>query len=549
MPTARFASLRSGAIIAAICSAALLQSCGAPAGTPAVASLGPGSNASQESVRRERAPNARTQAMVAKLNAFRLQAFGAPRDVIPSDELYTAAYRHAVYTNTRNSRSYNPNPRPNPVTGLPGSIGSDSQNFVPRTDWKDQVVNAFQIRILPAVVHDEALFADLANGGIYPALRTHTDPMGRLLAVVGGPGIMSASGATESELTEDFVFNGDVWRDDGAVTPYRGYDLRSGNYDETDSIWYSRHGHSFLMRSSLRYIGYGAVLDSPQYNPPWPVLNGQFAGVFLGLSSRPLVNELSSWPKNTANVHRVGTSTDVQGPNQYCGPPIHITLPSSLPFLKDVGVVSFTFDKVGSVPFLGTQNQYRFLQFYSNVNSLVVGMQGGATFTGNEYHGVGGPVAVVSNLQVLDWTAAVNLPGCNIQYNITLDPSTDFTKFNVGDRIVIRYPGQTQFPVSYTITGKASPIIQVIVPCQLDPFAPPTPKPDQTTKFDIFLASSVGVTALFDRNMANAELIAVPIAPLEPNSTYTWSCSVRTADFPVGGIALPMTGTFTTNSN
>jgi hypothetical protein len=559
MPTARPAYLRHAAIlVVAVCALGLMQSCGAPGGTPAVQTLPVQFNQPQESVRRLRAPDARTQSMMARLNRYRLHAFGSAHDVQPSDELYTAAFRHAVYLNTKNSKQYTPNPPADPLTGAPGSIGMEQLNIVPSTPWPNQSISAYDAKLTPSVMHTEDIFPDVPIGEIYPALVTHADMMGRLQAVVGGPGIMSAVGASESELYEDFVINGDVWLTSGAISQYRGYDLNSKTaagvplYNELDSIWYSRQGRSFLMRSSLKYLGYGAALDDGRYTPPWPIMFGRFAGVMMGLASRPLQNELSVWPtsNNTGadSVNRLGTSTDVNaGPNQYSGTPIHITLPSALPFYKDISIRNFTFDRTDA-PAYPTQNNYRFLQFYSNVKSLSVGIAAGAVFaTPNEYHGTGAPLAVVTNLQIVDWTATANLPGCMTQYTITLDPNTDFSKFNPGDRIVITWPGHPAFPVSYTITGKNAPVITVAVPCQFDPFSPA--KPDINTKFDIFLAVSTGVTAIFDAGLANAELMIVPVAPLEPNATYHLRGEIRTPDYPLGSLPYEVIDvTFTTNN-
>ncbi|MBA3708491.1 MAG: hypothetical protein H0W83_06705 [Planctomycetes bacterium] len=134
-------------------------------------------------------------------------------------------------------------------------------------------------------------------------------------------------------------------------------------------------------------------------------------------------------------------------------------------------------------------------------------------------------------------------------YIVELDPSTDFSKIAVGDRITISYPGKAKFPVSYPILAVNAPSRQVtiLVPGGGDPFFGISPDP-LTTKFDIFSATSTAITALVDKNLANGELVIQPIAPLEPNSTYTLSLAVKTADFPVGAGYQDLTVTFTTNS-
>ncbi|MBA3708495.1 MAG: hypothetical protein H0W83_06725 [Planctomycetes bacterium] len=546
--------LRLGSIGVAAASMALFQSCG-DNGSPVNQDRGGALPKPPESVRRLDAPSARTQALINELNVLRTEAyFGVPHNVSNSNELYTAAFRHAVYLNTKNSATYNPNPPPT-LTGAPGDPGAETLNIRPETDWNQQV-SAFQIlNGGQAVIHDEDIFPGV--GRIYPALYTAKDPMNRVLAVAGGPGLLRSVGASQAELYEDFAFSGNIFRATGSASPYRGYEIGLGTYDELQSIWYSRHGRSFLMDASLRYVAYASAYDdggNGAYIPPWPILYGRFAGVLMGLGSRPLVQERGIWPNSTStNVNRFGTDTVNQGPNQYSGVPISISLPSRLPIIRDIGVrgfggtLSVTFTKSSAV---GVPNSWRFLQFYSSTEGLVIPVATGATFTGNEYHGVGGPVPAVTNLPVLLWTwQSTTLTGDRV-YIIGLDPSTDFSKIAVGDRITISYPGQPKFPVTYTILAVNAPSRQVtiLVPGGGDPFFGISPNP-LTTKFDIFSATSTSITALVDKNLADGELVIQPIAPLEPNSTYTVSIGLKTADYPLGAAYDDITMTFTTNGN
>ena len=290
-----------------------------------------GANQAPESVSRITAPRDRSDAYVGKVNLYRSQTYGThDYDVLHSDVLYTAAYRHAVYLNTSNSKAYGGNS----ASGLEGNEVALDADYSSMMEEATSATTASGSSSTSTVVTD---------GGIYPALRTHTTIFGRVSAVVGSSTLLKS--ITSAELFENYVTDGSTVTEVGGPTAFRGYDLSSSGNDPIDSLWYSRIGRLYLMRADLRYIGFASPYDGG-IRPPWPILTGQFAGVLTQLGSRPAVNRLGYWPNSyNTNVNPVGLDvTDSLGGTgtrqRFMGPPIHFTLPSLEPILNNGSVTS-----------------------------------------------------------------------------------------------------------------------------------------------------------------------------------------------------------------
>lgn len=291
-----------------------------------------------ESISRLDAPYERSVALSSKLNTYRLETFGTRMDVAHKNVLYTAAYRHATYLQSINSVEYNPRGG----TGLPPGEPTD-------------------------VVTAETEYAELREEtevptatSIFPANFTNADIWSRVMAVVGGPSLLgSRSGRT---LNEFYIFNGDVRTLDDEASEFRGFNLDTDSttdpdryrFDAIDNLWYSRRGRVNLMRADLRYFGYGHPSDSPasggEIDYPWPIMDGQFRGVVTTITPSPAVAQFGHWPDDgNVDVNPYGLDTDFKEiitppdgleiddvvPNQYSGPPIHVTIPVLEPFLQN----------------------------------------------------------------------------------------------------------------------------------------------------------------------------------------------------------------------
>jgi hypothetical protein len=291
---------------------------------------------------RLQAPNPRSGEITRKLNLYRAQSLTVQvptkADVAHSNVLYSAAVRHSVYMNTVNSVNYNP-------TGIgTGGVGVVTTAITPASTY----VNFRAETTLPTTT------------SIFPALMMNTDIYARFAAVVGSPEVLNVAGVAN----EFYVFRGDV-TNNGLNSNFRGY----SDGDVIDSIWYSRRGRTTLMRPDLTYIGYGSVNDEIQgrsVNPPagWEVLGGKLIGSLSTLSNARAQYALSVWPKDLqTGVRTYGTDTDlamISGQpttvrHQYAGPPIHVTLPTTEPFLLKTGAfaggVRVGFRKAKASPF------------------------------------------------------------------------------------------------------------------------------------------------------------------------------------------------------
>jgi hypothetical protein len=179
--------------------------------------------------------------------------------------------------------------------------------------------------------------------------------------------------------SEVYIFDGDIYRTDGSIGELRGYAERDGS--AVENIWYARRGRVPAMRAALRSFGFGhksyTSVQNGAFAPPFPILNNRFIGVAVLLAAQPAIAARSVWPNDgNEDVRPYGLDTDLSGPNQYSGPPIHVTLPVDEPFLRNTGVTQLNLTKVasnGGAPIATTVvpggNQFR---VYSNVSGLVV---------------------------------------------------------------------------------------------------------------------------------------------------------------------------------
>ena len=291
---------------------------------------------------RLQAPNPRSSNLTSKLNLYRAQSMSvlvsAKADVSHSNVLYTAAVRHSMYMNSVNSVQYLPNGAGGLPSGVVGTAITSASTYAQfrKEDTKPTTTS------------------------IFPALLTNTDMYSRFAAIVGSPDVLNVAGIAN----EFYVFNGDVPLDSGLNSDFRGY----SDGDVIDSVWYSRRGRTTLMRADLAYIGYGSVNDEIQGKTPrpplgWEVLGGTFAGSFATLSNTRAQRVLSVWPKDyQTGVRTYGMDTDLDKVSakvptvrhQYSGPPIHVTLPTTQPFLLKSGTfaggVRFGFRKAKTNP-------------------------------------------------------------------------------------------------------------------------------------------------------------------------------------------------------
>ena len=291
-----------------------------------------------ESISRLDAPSSRSMNLSSKLNTYRLQTYGTRMDVAHKNVLYTAAYRHATYLQSINSVEYNPRGG----AGVPP--GEPTDDITTESEYAD--------------LRDETVEPTATS--IFPANYTNSDVWSRVTAVVGGPSLLGSRSART--LNEFYIFNGDVLTLDGDASEFRGFNLDTGanadpdryHFDAIDNLWYSRRGRVNLMRADLRYFGYGHPSDSPasggEIDYPWPIMDGQFLGVVTTVSPSPAVAQFGHWPDDeNTDVNPYGLDTDMREivtppegleiddvvPNQYSGPPIHVTVPVLEPFLQN----------------------------------------------------------------------------------------------------------------------------------------------------------------------------------------------------------------------
>ena len=312
-------------------SAILLLAACAGEDEPLVNQGAPGSPKAAESIARESAPIDRSVDLSATLNQYRAEAYSVltpqTRNVSHNNTLYTAALRHAKYLDGLNSVEYNP---------LGADIGEPVDNITTDTEYVE--------------LREETIVPEA--GATFPALFTNNSIYSRVAAVVGSTGLIDA--CKRQGFNEFYVFNGDLPTESEGNSPFRGYG--SSSFNAVEHLWYSRRGRATLMRPNLTAIGFGSTADDYQDDcrcSPWPIFDGNFLGALTTASVQPAVYQLSIWPNNgNQNVNTYGLDTDLEEVSTppegvdvvvrhgFSGPPIHITLPSSQPFLLNTDIAA-----------------------------------------------------------------------------------------------------------------------------------------------------------------------------------------------------------------
>ena len=496
-----------------------------------------------DSVYREAAPGDRSSALQVHLNKLRKETFSVTTtdyDAIHDDAVYTAAYRHAVYLNTYNSSAWN---------SL--ALSGNSTNAINSDDSKI-------IRLLSE---------DLLPAGEFPALVTQGTPYQRIEAVRDGRSVLNSTGSDPRRVGEAYVFNGDIWRKDGTPSDYRGYnkDVLSDSdptkyiFDAVDNVWYNRAGRMMLARPALRSFGYGNRSDSgqvPTIDAPFPIFNNRFLGVMNTVESLPLIARLGYWPSNandstTNGVHPYGLDTDIGGPNQYAGPPIHFTIPVDEPFLRDVGAVLLSFGRTDGVdPTSPPHNSITWRQYkvFSNVAGLVVPTIASPV---NGFYRATGPVApvvvdaVVTQVNSVAWQT----PPFGQFFTFVLADTVDLTGVSVGDSMTIKIasgkPGTGAYTFNLTGVNAASHQVTFMIPVgafgqgafPANQFPSSLYGNDLTNvRIDISSTSVTNVTSIVDKNLRNGELVIVPVAPLQNDTRYSVTVRTRSASYDSGVI-------------
>jgi hypothetical protein len=373
MPAGLSASRLGLALVAGL--AVLSQSCGKNL------SGDPLEQNSNNSVAVRSSPGLRSIQLQYHLNLFRDQTFslpGAPyaSNVVESDVLYTAAFRHATNINTANTvGSYSNTTVPSYIDNIdPANVTGGTTNTT--TGGTSGANNQNDLLLKMATMEFQSTAKTPPQ---FPALFTDPDLFIRIEAVDGGASLVD--GAVTVTPFEDYEFNGDIFQTTstsgsgqsggvvsapatGASTtfPYfRGFNtdaLTDANgaqyqFDAVDNMWYTRVGRTAIMRASTLAFAFAGTYDSNDYRPPYPILDNRFTGSFLSIGYSNLFARLGMWPNDglqpngtvEAGVTTYGLDTDVGGQNQYCGPPIHVTLPVFEPVLispNSACLVSFT---------------------------------------------------------------------------------------------------------------------------------------------------------------------------------------------------------------
>jgi hypothetical protein len=278
-----------------------------------------------------------TNTYLAKINAYRSQAYGglvAP--IAYSPVLYTAALRHAGYLDSINSEE--------------GVSGSPKTNLTLSSDYFDLINEPVETKLPPAS----------GNNGqpqpAWPAFFTNNNLRKRVTAVVGGRQLLDSYRSVT--LSEDYLVAGgaplvdpEAEGDDVPLSNFRGVSIdRYGfsGYADADNLWNHPFARLNLMRASTTYFGVGLVTDARAQNkgriPPYPLFDNQFGGVAMTMEARwpvTVVGE-SVWPPDGGEVWPWGLDGVQVDPNDadetipdldpyYSGPIISITLPGSGP--------------------------------------------------------------------------------------------------------------------------------------------------------------------------------------------------------------------------
>ncbi len=512
-----------------------------------------------DSVYRENSPQPRSGQLEDRLDLYRQQTYvnnpvdaplpqGAfPPSVapgrVPHDDVpFTAAYRHAVYLNGLNSVNWT-------RTNI---AAPDAQIIKVGSEYAELLV--------------EGAVAPI--NGEYPALATDVNLYQRVEAVRGGRDKIAAGSCRSTSIFESYVFNGNVEKPDGTVSFFRGFENTRGNFDAVQNVWYARRGRMLLARPSLRYFGYGQKCDDPRIDcgrVPYPILSGQFLGVLVMMHSYPIVQKFGWWPNNgNTDVIPYGLDTDIGGPEQFSGPPIHITLPINQPIPRTTGVRELTMTRVDAAgtptaPTTDPSSRSAWQQFkvFSNVKGLIIPTIP-APLNG-QFRAAGPIAALLSNIAVpsdptnLGYiTPPVPTRGT---YVFTVDATTDLSVVVAGDILVINIKaGPYKGIYKYTIiaVNNSTKTVTILIPSNtfttFDPLSPAFPPSAylnnlDNLKLDFESTTSVLVSSLLDVNLQDGELVLVPIAPIQNLTSYRMTFRMVTPAFDSG----VQTFTFTTN--
>lgn len=538
----------------AVCGALWLAGCSNNVAEGTVISIPDSSPKPPESVSRLQSPAGRTGVVLNQIAQYRYESgysaatgtstFNA-YPIAADNVLFTAAFRHAVYLNTLNSAG----------SGVPGSIGpGDTGAITASTSY-------------------EALYAESVVGGSpYPSLYTGTGLENRVKAVVGGGNLLTAYGSGNMSLAELYVFDGDVSTGAGTTSDLRGYPYASSNAAE--NIWYSRRGRQHLMRPSLRYIGFGQKDDPAESGrgvaPPYPILSGQFIGTWVLASSKPAVSVESVWPNDgNQNVNPFGLDTDMNGPLQYSGPPIHMTLPVSQPFTRENGleialtrVTAYKGDTVApSYPY--SQGTYRQMRVFTNVSGLTV-VNSVAPAGGYSVQGTQAPIIYQAPMAGATNQGAIitDRITTHYRYRIAFGGGTDLGTAVAplvapGDTITIAvaatlspYPTSAsigEYQYSIEAVNYTARTVDVLIPVfddthfpfEASPLSPSTLmiRYGNTANVALSVTSATAngsVTVEVDNTILqlnNGEVVIVPTAPLEPNAWYQLTIKGKTFNY------------------
>lgn len=505
----------------------------------------------QDTINRVASPQPRSDALTAHLAQYRGEALGASAGLFQSrhdDVLYTSAVRHAIYLNTVNS------------AGVPSyGGGPEGGTILPETDYST------------------LLTEPIAGGSPWPMCFTNSDLVGRIQAVYGGTTLLGSIGADRYLVDELHFFDGDIWREDGTISDFRGYPKTSA--DPVEMAWYQRRGRQHLMRASLVYFGYGAkddpVPNGVVANPPYPILNNRYLGSMSVVHARPLAGALGWWPNNgNININPYGLDTDINGPEQYSGPPIHVTLPVAEPFNRTNGVLALDLTRVDNyegtpvaptAPYSATT--YRRFRVFSNVENLQVVS---TTDPVGGFTAVGTPAPVISNAPMLNSnrisygpppTAPTYIYAIyRIQFGGGIDLGTAAVPIaEPGDTLEIKIEnkanplpsGSSVATWSYTIinVNYDAKWVETSIPIFAWPggfpeapfeSSPTTPATRiirygniNNVSLSVFKPSGGVVTAEVDdvMKLANGELMVMPMAPLEKNAWYRFRFQLRTPSY------------------
>jgi len=512
-----------------------------------------------DSVFREVSPQMRSAQLQSKLAQRRQETFGSGLfGVAHHDINYTAAYRHAVYLNTVNSN------------------GADVAASIPSVPPVD-------------IITPDSSYVALYNepvvpgaGYRWPALFTNDALPSRVEAVSGGRDLMRSLGA--GAVDEVYVFNGDVFRTNGTTVQFRGYPQTVG--DSVDQVWYSRRGRAVAMRAALRTFGFGHKNDvsaqNGAYSPPYPLFGGQFLGVVTMISASPAAAALGSWPNdNNQDVNPYGLDTDVGGPGQYAGTPLHITLPVDEPIVRNTGVVELSLTKVdgygsstGVAPLVPTNGDL--VRVYSNVSGLTIT----TTNTGTGVYGVDGPIAPsVTGVRVTGWSqtgrispAGINGPTADEDGFVVATLSSGVSNFAVGDFVEMRITDgdpNPNVPVNqkpdvgsygrFQVTGVNAATGAIEINCGAVETQSPgflfiddliwqlrkDPVTSSATKqfvdfdnleIDLYKTGATAKSGEVDDKLKlrNGEILIVPLAPLEASTWYRFQYHFKTTSYDSG---------------